>query len=163
MTREVPGREDIALPARGGIAFTCNAMDEASGQFEKSRAKGFAHICQGFRYSLDGFRSAFWGEEAFRLELLLVAILLPLAFAMPVSWAFRALLLASTLLILLVELFNSALETVVDYISLDLHPMAKRAKDLASAAVFMSFCVSGVCWFCAVMECIPKLREKFGL
>jgi diacylglycerol kinase (ATP) len=131
-------------------------------KFEKSPAKGLVHILSAFRYTMDGLRSAFAEEEAFRLELLLAAVLVPLTFLMPVSWSFRALLLASTLLILLVELFNSAIETVVDYISLKRHPMAKRAKDLASAAVFTSFAISAVCWFCAVMECLPKLRESLG-
>jgi len=125
--------------------------DTTSGEFEKSPTKGLAHILAAFRYTMDGLHSAFAGEEAFRLELLLAAILIPLAFLMPVSWSFRALLLSTTLLILLVELFNSAIETVVDYISLKRHPMAKRAKDLASAAVFLSFCISAVCWLCAVV------------
>jgi diacylglycerol kinase (ATP) len=137
-------------------------MDSAPDEFEKSTTRGIGHILVAFRYTMDGLRSAFAGEEAFRLELLLAVILVPLAFLMPVSWSFRALLLASTLLILLVELFNSAIETVVDYISLKRHPMAKRAKDLASAAVFMSFAISAACWFCAVMECLPKLRESLG-
>jgi diacylglycerol kinase (ATP) len=136
--------------------------NDSRDEFEKSPARGLTHVLAACRYTMDGLRSAFAGEEAFRLELLLAAILVPAAFLMPVSWSFRALLLASTLLIILVELFNSAIETVVDYISLKRHPMAKRAKDLASAAVFMSFAISAACWFCAVVECLPKLRESLG-
>ena len=89
-------------------------------------------------YSLDGFRAAFSHEDAFRQEVLLALILIPLALLLPASGIGKALMIASVLLVLIVELLNSAIEAVVDRISLEHHVLAKRAKDIGSAAVMLS-------------------------
>ena len=99
---------------------------------------GLQRIRNALLYSLDGFAAAFKYEDAFRLEVLLALILIPLAFSMHVSALGKALLIASVLLVLIVELLNSAVEATVDRISLEKHRLAKRAKDIGSAAVMLS-------------------------
>lgn len=147
--------------AKGGPdRFTGNPMGEPV-KFGEKGAKGFTRLHRALFYSFDGLTSAFRNEEAFRMEVVALVLLLPLAFLMPVSWAFRALLSASLLLVPLVELLNSAVEAVVDYISLEKHPLAKRAKDMASAAVFVSLVLAAAVWFCALVEVWPALRALF--
>jgi diacylglycerol kinase (ATP) len=97
-------------------------------------------------YSLAGLAAAFRHEAAFRLEVLLAAILIPLALLLPSSGLGKALLIAAVLLTLIVELVNAAVEAVVDRISLENHPLAKRAKDIGSAAVFMSLINLAAVW-----------------
>lgn len=90
------------------------------------------------RYSAAGLRSVFTHEAAFRLELALAAILIPLAFYVTDAPLARAMLVASVLLVLVVEVVNSAIEATVNRISPEPHELAGRAKDLGSAAVFLS-------------------------
>jgi len=99
---------------------------------------GVARLINAFGYSLSGLRSAFRHEIAFRQEVLLAAVLVPAAFLAPVAPTARAVLLASVFLVLIVELLNTAVEAVVDRISLEDHELAKRAKDIGSAAVMLS-------------------------
>jgi len=99
---------------------------------------GLRRIWNALLYSLDGFRAAYRHEDAFRQECLLAAVLVPVALLLPVSGTDKALMVASVLLVLIVELLNSAVEATVDRISLENHQLAKRAKDIGSAAVFMS-------------------------
>ncbi len=100
--------------------------------------KGLRRIFNAFFYSLDGFRAAYKHEDAFRQEVLLAAILIPLALWLPASHTAKALMIFSVLLVIVVELLNSAIEATVDRISLDRHDLAKRAKDIGSAAVLVS-------------------------
>jgi diacylglycerol kinase (ATP) len=102
---------------------------------------------------MDGIGSALKNECAFRQEMLLAVVLIPASFFMPVGWAYRALMICSILAVLTVELLNSAVEAVVDYISLEKHPMAKKAKDMGSAAVFVSLLSCGVVWAVGVWIC----------
>ena len=95
-------------------------------------------ILNALVYSVDGFRAAFRHEDAFRQEVILAVVLVPLALLLPASGVGKALMIASVLLVLLVELLNSAVEATVDRISLENHQLAKRAKDIGSAAVFVS-------------------------
>jgi diacylglycerol kinase (ATP) len=95
-------------------------------------------VWNALRYSVAGFRAAFRHEDAFRQEVLLAAILIPLALFLHVSAIGKALMIGSILLVLMVELLNSAVEATVDRIALVDHPLAKRAKDMGSAAVFIS-------------------------
>lgn len=88
-------------------------------------------------YSLDGLKAAFRHEDAFRQEVALSLLLIPTAFFLPVSGIGKALMVASVLLVLIIELINSAIEATVDRISLDRHRLAKRAKDIGSAAVLV--------------------------
>ena len=110
------------------------------------RKTGVARIWNAFLYSVEGLCAAFKHETAFRQEILLAAILIPATLLLPASGAGKALLLASVLLVLIVELINSAIEAVVDRISLEHHPLAKRAKDFGSAAVFLSLINVPLVW-----------------
>ena len=89
-------------------------------------------------YSLAGLSAAFRHEDAFRQEVWLAALLIPTAFFLPASGIGRALMIASVLLVLVVELVNSAIEAAIDRISLEKHNLSKRAKDIGSAAVLMA-------------------------
>ena len=122
----------------------------------KTGATGLKRIVNAFGFSMDGFGSALKHESAFRQESLLAVILIPLSCFVPVGWAFHALMIASVLLILIVELLNSAVEAAIDYISRETHPLAKRAKDLGSAAVFLSLLSCGVVWACALWTWLAK-------
>lgn len=99
---------------------------------------GLKRLLNAFRYSCSGIREAYRNEDAFRQETLLAAILLPLAFWLDATAVGRALMIGSVLLLLIVELLNSAIEATVDRISLDDHRLAKRAKDIGSAAVLVT-------------------------
>ncbi|HEY6239257.1 MAG TPA: diacylglycerol kinase [Burkholderiales bacterium] len=107
---------------------------------------GVQRLWNALGYSLQGMASAFRHEDAFRQETLLAALLVPAAFFVHVSGSERALMVASVLLVLVVELLNSAVEAAVDRISLENHLLAKRAKDIGSAAVFLSLINVVVVW-----------------
>ena len=118
-------------------------------QIEESPHKGrtgLKRIWNALFYSLDGLAAAFRHEDAFRQEVLLAVFLVPAAFFMPASGTGKALMIASVLLVLIVELLNSAVEAAVDRISLDNHQLAKRAKDIGSAAVFVALVNVPVVW-----------------
>ena len=99
---------------------------------------GLRRIWSALSYSLAGLRAAYRNEDAFRQESLLAALLIPIALALPVSGTARALMIGSVLLVLIVELLNSAIEAAIDRISLDRHRLSKRAKDIGSAAVLIA-------------------------
>ncbi|MDE2341984.1 MAG: diacylglycerol kinase [Betaproteobacteria bacterium] len=107
---------------------------------------GLRRIWNALGYSLDGFADAYRHESAFRQEVALAAILVPLSMFLPASGTGHALMAGSILLVLLVELLNSAVEAAVDRISLENHLLAKRAKDIGSAAVLLSLIHVGVVW-----------------
>jgi diacylglycerol kinase (ATP) len=107
---------------------------------------GLRRILQAARNSLDGLAAALRHEDAFRQELMLAAVLVPLGLWLGKTGVERALLVGTLLLVLIVELLNSAIEATVDRISLDPHPLAKRAKDLASAAVMLALVLAGLTW-----------------
>ena len=99
---------------------------------------GLRRIWNAFGYSLTGLSAAYRHENAFRQEALLALVLIPLALFLPISGIGKALMIGSVLLVLIVELLNSAIEAAVDRISLENHRLAARAKDIGSAAVLMS-------------------------
>jgi len=99
---------------------------------------GLRRIWNALFYSLDGFAAAIRHEAAFRQEVFLAAVLTPVALVLPASGIGKALMVAAVLLVLIVELLNTAIETAVDRISLEDHILAKRAKDFGSTAVFLS-------------------------
>jgi diacylglycerol kinase (ATP) len=107
---------------------------------------GLTHAWQATGIALQGLRAAWQHEDAFRQEVLVAAIAIPVAMLLPASSLGKAMMIASILLVLIVELLNSALETAVDHTSLEQHPLAKRAKDIASAAVFLSILNALVVW-----------------
>jgi len=98
------------------------------------------------QYSLSGLAAAARHEDAFRMELIMVGLLTPLALWLGHSGMERALLIGCLLLVLVVELINSAIEATVDRISFENHRLAKRAKDIGSAAVMLSLVNAGVVW-----------------
>ena len=99
---------------------------------------GLRRIWNALFYSIDGLTAAFRHEDAFRQEALLALVLIPVALFLPASGIGKALMIASVFLVLIVELLNSAVEAAVDRISLENHRLAKRAKDIGSAAVLMA-------------------------
>lgn len=111
---------------------------------------GLRRVWNAFRYSLSGLRAAYTCEDAFRQEAMLAALLIPLALYLPVGGVGRALMIFSVLLVLIVELLNSAVEATVDRISLDNHHLAKRAKDIGSAAVLFSLINVAAVWICVL-------------
>lgn len=107
---------------------------------------GLRRLWNAFGYSLAGFRAAYKHEDAFRQEIHLAIILIPLALWLPASHIGKALMIASVLLVIMIELLNSAIEAAVDRISLDKHDLAKRAKDIGSAAVLVSLINVAITW-----------------
>lgn len=108
--------------------------------------RGVRRLFNAFFYSLSGLRIAFYHESAFRQEIAIAVILIPLACFVPVSAAERILLIGSVLLLLIVELLNSSVEAAIDRIGLDTHRLSKRAKDLGSAAVFLTLVLLAITW-----------------
>lgn len=107
---------------------------------------GLRRIVNAAGYSFSGLRSAWRTEAAFRQEVILVAILLPLAFLLGNNGIERALLISVCLVVLVAELLNSAIEAVVDRIGPEHHPLAGAAKDLGSAAVFVALVMVAMVW-----------------
>jgi diacylglycerol kinase (ATP) len=99
---------------------------------------GLRRLWNAFFYTLDGLRAAYRHEDAFRQEVWLAGLLIPLSFFLPASGIGRALMVGSVLLVLIVELVNSAIEAAIDRISLENHKLSKRAKDIGSAAVMIA-------------------------
>ncbi|BAN23598.1 diacylglycerol kinase [Caballeronia insecticola] len=108
--------------------------------------RGLTRAWHAMKNSLYGFRVAIREESAFRQELTLAAILLPCSLFVPVAPVERAALIASVLLVLIVELLNSSVEAAIDRISLERHELSKRAKDLGSAAVMVALAVCVLTW-----------------
>ena len=107
---------------------------------------GLRRIWNALFYSFDGLKAAYRHEDAFRQEVWLALVLIPLALFLPVSGIGKALMMASVLMVLIVELLNSAVEATVDRVSLEHHRLAKRAKDIGSAAVLFSLINVAVVW-----------------
>lgn len=109
--------------------------------------RGLRRIVNAFNYSMSGLRLAYRHEHAFRQEIVGAAILLPIACLIPVMPVERVLLIGTVLLVLIVELLNSSVEAAVDRAGLDTHHLAKRAKDIGSAAVFLALILLATTWF----------------
>lgn len=110
------------------------------------KTTGFTHLIKSTEYSIKGLISAIKNEAAFRHELFLAIILIPLAFFIGKNKIEICLMIASVLLVLIIELLNSAIEAVVDRIGTDFHELSGRAKDMGSAAVFVALCLVGTVW-----------------
>lgn len=120
------------------IASPPPVSDPASAESPHKGKTGLRRVFNAFFYSLDGLRAAFKHEDAFRQEFMLAVALIPAALWFGPTGVGKALMVASILLVLVVELVNSAIEATVDRISLENHHLAKRAKDIGSAAVLLS-------------------------
>ncbi|MCC5841285.1 MAG: diacylglycerol kinase [Opitutales bacterium] len=128
-----------------------------------AKGSGVKRVLHAGIYSLEGIGSALKHEAAFRQEAILALFMVPLALLLPVGVAAKAILVASVFLVLIVELLNSAVEWVVDYISLERHAFAKRAKDMGSAAVFLSLLNCGLLWALVLSAYWSEIRLWAGL
>ncbi len=123
--------------------------DSNSSAHEESPFKGktgLRRLMNAMGYSYEGFKAAFKHEDAFRQEVFLTILLIPLALYLESSAVPRAMMISSLFLVLIAELLNSAVEAVVDRISIERHALAKRAKDIGSAAVFVALTNVIVIW-----------------
>jgi diacylglycerol kinase (ATP) len=131
--------------------FEALAGKEKVSDYKKFKGKqGIARLINALGYSRDGLAAAWKNEAAFREEVLLAAIAIPLALFLGETGVDRALMVGSILLILIVEILNSGLEAIVDKASPEKHELAKRAKDMGSAAVLLSLINAGVIWVCVL-------------
>lgn len=112
----------------------------------KPRVTGIRRLINASRYSWLGLKAAWQSEAAIRQEIVALIILLPIALLLPVSPVEKALLVFSALLVLVVELVNSALEAIVDRIGQELHELSGKAKDIGSAAVLIALIMAGLVW-----------------
>ena len=112
---------------------------------------GIARIIAACRYSIDGLVATFKNEAAFRQELFLFALQLPVLFFLPTTPFMKALLLCANTLVLIVELLNSAIEAIVNLASPEYHNLAKHAKDMGSAAVMISIILTLCLWGYAIL------------
>lgn len=120
--------------------------DAPTGKNPHKGRTGLKRLWNALFYTCDGMRAAFRHEDAFRQEVFLAVLLIPAALFTPASGSGKALMIAVVLLVLIVELLNSAVEAAVDRISLEDHVLAKRAKDFGSAAVFIALINVPVVW-----------------
>ena len=135
------------------IPFTLSgwtAMEEDL-QNRQNGKTGFTRIWSALLYSLDGLAAAFRHENAFRQEVLIAIVLVPVALIVPATGLGKAMMVGSVLLVLIVELLNSAIESVTDRVSLEHHILAKRAKDMGSAAVMLALINVPIVWLLVLL------------
>lgn len=111
---------------------------------DKKGKRGFRRIYQAFFFSLSGIKSAWSDEEAFRQILIISCVLIPLGAVLGESWVEKILLILPCVLAVIVELINSAIENAIDFCSLEIHPLAKKAKDMGSAIQLIA-CIFLIC------------------
>ena len=115
--------------------------------------RGPKQLVKAFQWTLQGFKSVYQVEASFRLEVLLFIVLLPVAIWLAQTPAQLFVLIVTGLLVLLVELINSAIEAVVVLVvGTKQHPLAGRAKDVGSAAVFLALCIYGLAWLLVIFQ-----------
>lgn len=120
----------------------------------KSSVTGLSRLVNACRYSWLGLKASWQSEEAIRQEIIALTILLPLAIWLPVTPVAKALLIFSVILVLLVELLNSAIEAVVDRISDEYHPLSGKAKDIGSAAVMVALLNAAIVWLIILLPLV---------
>ena len=113
---------------------------------------GFDRVLRAIGYSVAGLQGAYHGESAFRQEAWIAVVMLPLAFWVGRGWVEVGMLAGSVMLVLIVELLNSAVEAAIDRISFELHDLSKRAKDIGSAAVLLSILLCTGLWAGALWQ-----------
>jgi len=119
----------------------------------KSKA-GAKRLVSAFLYSIEGLKVAWRTEHAFRQELMVIIPAIVIALLLPVSALKKLALIGVLVLVLIIELLNSAIEAVVDRVSFETHPLSKNAKDLGSAAVFLAMLLAGAAWAVIVLPLI---------
>ena len=125
-------------------------LDDAPVNPQKHR-KGLSRVWHATGYSLAGLRAA-WHETAFRQEAISSALLLPAAFWLGSTWVETALLAGTVMLVMIVELLNTGIETAIDRIGAEWHELSKRAKDMGSAAVLLSLLLCAGTWVLAIFQ-----------
>jgi diacylglycerol kinase (ATP) len=113
--------------------------------------RGLTRLINAARYSVDGLRAAWEHEDAFRLEVRIAAVMIPVALLMPLSVVEKVLLVAVVALVLVAELLNTGIEAAVDRDSFEINPLGKRAKDYGSAAVMLSMFLAGGTWLAILL------------
>ncbi|WP_120512768.1 diacylglycerol kinase [Photobacterium salinisoli] len=113
---------------------------------------GLVRIVKAAGYSVQGLKAAWQYEAAIRQEIILLVVLTTISFFLPVSFIEHILLVASLFLVVIVELLNSAIEAVVDRIGSEFHELSGRAKDIGSAAVFISLLLAGGIWLAIILK-----------
>jgi diacylglycerol kinase (ATP) len=113
---------------------------------EEFKATGIRRVVRSIRLSYAGLRYGFSHDAAIREGLIALAVLVPLSALLPVTDVEHLILVLSMMLVILAEFINSAIESAVDRISLEHHPLAGRAKDLANTAVVIAVLMTGLCW-----------------
>lgn len=119
---------------------------------EKSTNLGWKRLVNAFKFSMQGLKATYHGEEAFRQEVAVLFLATPLAFWIGESAVEIALLVGSVMLMLVVELLNSAIETVVDRFGGEIHELSGRAKDMGSAAVLLISINAGLIWLLIIFR-----------
>jgi diacylglycerol kinase (ATP) len=132
------------------IPTFCQAMNSEPVNPQKAR-KGLSRIFHAGGYSLAGLKAG-WGETAFRQEAILSIFLVPAAFWLGQTWVEIALLVGSVILVMVVELLNTGIETAIDRIGTEWHALSKRAKDMGSAAVLLSLLLCVGIWLAALWK-----------
>lgn len=140
----MPQRASIGRHNDALFADLTHAMTDTTSEF-KSKS-GLRRIFSAVFYSIDGFKAAWQHEHAFRQELVVVVLGTIVALALKISGFEKLVLIVVLLFVLLVELINSAIEAIVDRISLERHPLSKRAKDVGSAAVMLACIIAAATW-----------------
>jgi len=120
------------------------------------KATGLTRIVNAFGYSIKGLKATFREEAAFRQELVLTLVLVPVALLLDVSRIDRVLMIASLLLVLIVELMNSAIESAINRIGTEHHVLSGRAKDQGSAAVLIALALSALVWISAIYSLVSS-------
>ncbi len=115
-----------------------------------------ARVVKAAGYSVDGLLAAWRTEGAFRQEVICAVVLIPLACLVPVSLLERGLLIASVLMVMVVELLNSAMEAAVDRISTERHPLSKKAKDTGCAAVMLAIAIAVIVWGAVLLPLVGR-------
>ena len=115
-----------------------------------AKKKGLIRIWNAFLYSLKGLHVALTQETSFKQEIGIYIVLLFVLFFLPISFIFKCLLFFANTLVLIVEIINSAIESIVDMASPEYHDLAGKGKDLGSAAVFISMVLTIILWLCAI-------------
>jgi diacylglycerol kinase (ATP) len=129
-----------------------NVMPEAPDPVNPQKARrGLHRIWHATGYSLQGLQAG-WQETAFRQEAIAALLMLPAALWIGQSWVETALLAGSVLLVMIVELLNTGIETAIDRIGTEWHDLSKRAKDMGSAAVLLSLVLAGGVWSAAIFH-----------
>ena len=117
----------------------------------KATATGIKRILNAFGYSFSGFKQTFKSEAAFRQDIAFCLVMLIISFFLPVTLVQWLMMISSLFLILFMELINTAIETIIDRISEDYHELSKKAKDIGSLLVLMSFILTFIIWVSIIL------------